>query len=46
MDDIGKMIAFGLITMLGLYLLLNLLPYLVVGLAMVGAWQLYQQYHK
>ena len=46
MDDGGKMILFGIFAVLGVYLLLSLLPYLVAGLACIGAWYLYQQSQK
>ena len=41
MDDLYKLIGCGILAILGLYLLLSVLPYLVVGLAVLGVWHIY-----
>jgi hypothetical protein len=42
MENTAKLIALGVLTIIGLHLLMSLLPYLVVAAAMVGVWRLYE----
>jgi hypothetical protein len=44
--DYRRWIAYALLALLGFYLLVKLIPYLICGLACVGAWHLYKSHHR
>lgn len=45
-DQTAKMICFAVGAIIAIYILLSLLPYLVMFLALCGAWHLYQEYER
>jgi hypothetical protein len=46
MEDTVKIICYGLVVIAALYVIMAILPYLVVFLALCGAWYLFQEYNK
>lgn len=44
--ETGKLIGYAVVGLVALAILNTLLPYLVLFLALVGAWQLYNQHQK
>ena len=45
-DQTAKIICFGVGTVIGIWVFLQLLPYLVIFLAMCGAWYLFQEHER
>jgi hypothetical protein len=45
-DQIAKALAFAVGAIIAIYVFLNLLPYLVMFLALCGAWYLWQEYER
>ena len=45
-DQIAKHICFAAGTLFSIYILIRLLPYLVMFLALCGAWHLLQEYER
>jgi hypothetical protein len=46
MEDIVTLICYGLVIIAVLYVIMAVLPYLLVFLALCGAWYLFQEYNK
>ena len=46
MEDMVKLIGYGLGIVLALYVIMAVIPYLVAFLALCGAWYLWQEYNK
>jgi len=44
--DARKILYYGIGCVVAVYILMLLLPYIVVGLALVGAWHLVEEYNK
>ena len=44
--DARKILCYGIGCVVAVYILMLLLPYIVVGLALVGAWHLVEEYNK
>jgi hypothetical protein len=44
--DSGKLICYALGGILAVYVLILLLPYIIIGLAVCGAWHLIVEYNK
>lgn len=46
MDNTIKLIAYALAALIAMYVLTTILPYIVMFLALCGAYHLWQEYHK
>ena len=44
--DYRRVIAYGVLALLGLYLLALIFPYVIGGLACLGAWSLYKNHQR
>lgn len=44
--DTRKILCYGIGCMAAVYLIMLVLPYLEVGLALIGAWHLVEEYNK
>ena len=44
--DARKILCYGIGCVVAVYIFMIILPYLVVGLALVGAWHLVEEYYK
>ena len=44
--DARKILCYGIGCVVAVYILVLILPYLVIGLALVGAWHLVEEYNK
>ena len=45
-DQIAKIVCFTVGAIIAIYVFLALLPYLVIFLAICGAWYLFQEYER
>jgi hypothetical protein len=45
-DQLTKIMSFAIGAIVAIYVVLKVLPYLVMFLALCGAWYLYQEYER